>query len=90
MAIAVFCFDESSNLLKKYLNNGIDLTNREQEERLRKIVSFFTSCTSTNIPNSQDHGLAFDYKKLTKYIMGPYASFEGQGSNRSKEHTQME
>ncbi len=78
IVIIVFTYVEESkaNPLKTRIQSAIDLTARSQEERLKKIVHYFSGGTKPRSEtNVKEHGLGFDYKKKVQYIIGPYTYF---------------
>ncbi len=69
---------EKNNLLENYKKHSIDLRDHATEERLKKIVSFFSKDPlPTRYPTIEEHGLHRDYVDTTEYIIGPHAIISG-------------
>ncbi len=65
---------EEENLLEKYKKHSIDLQDHASEERLKKIVNFFSKDPlPTSDPIIAEHGLDSDYEDDIEYIIGPHA-----------------
>ncbi len=65
---------EEKNLFEKYKENSIDLTDQSSEERLKKLVSFFSKDPlPTCSPTIEEHGLESNYQSDIEYIIGPHA-----------------
>ncbi len=75
--IAVLAFTyhkEKNNLLETYKKHSIDLRGLANEERLKKIVRFFSKHPlPTSCPTIEEHGLHKDYANNIEYIIGPHA-----------------
>jgi hypothetical protein len=64
---------EENNLLEKYKKHSIDLRGQAHEERLKKIVRFFSKDPlPTRLPTIEEHGLNSDYDRDIEYIIGPH------------------
>jgi hypothetical protein len=64
---------EENNLLEKYKWHSIDLRDHVCEERLKKIVNFFSKDPlPTSHPTVEEHGLCSDYEDYIEYIIGPH------------------
>jgi hypothetical protein len=73
--IYVLAFN-SNDLLEDYKNQSIDLTILGSEERLRRIVHFFSQKRlPTKKPTIEKHGLAENYTTDVEYIRGPHSTF---------------
>jgi hypothetical protein len=73
--IFVLAFN-NNDLLEDYKNQSIDLTSLESEERLRRIVHFFSQKRlPTKKPTIEKHGLAENYRTDIEYIRGPHSTF---------------
>jgi hypothetical protein len=77
IVVLAFTYDkEQSDLLEKYEKQSINLTSPESEDRLKKIVHFFSqNPLPTKKPTIDKHGLAKDYTTDIEYIRGPHCSF---------------
>jgi hypothetical protein len=65
---------EENNLLEKYKKHSIDLRDHASEQRLKKIVHFFSKDPlTTYCPTIEEHGLDSDYEDDIEYIIGPHA-----------------
>jgi hypothetical protein len=65
---------EENNLLEKYKKHSINLQDHATEERLKKIVHFFSKHNlPTSHPTIEVHGLHSDYEEDIEYIIGPHA-----------------
>jgi hypothetical protein len=75
IAVLAFTYNtEENNLLEKYKKHSIDLRDHAKEERLKKIVNFFSKDPlPTSHPTIEEHGLHKDYKDDIEYIIGPHA-----------------
>jgi hypothetical protein len=77
LKIVVLAFSyhkEKNNVLEKYKKHSIDLRGLAHEERLKKIVRFFSKHRlTTRSPTIETHGLHKDYANNTEYIIGPHA-----------------
>ena len=77
LKIVVLAFSyhkEKNNVLEKYKKHSIDLRGLTHEERLKKIVRFFSKHRlTTRSPTIEEHGLHKDYANNTEYIIGPHA-----------------
>ncbi len=87
-AIAVLAYKynkDDNDLLEKYIGKSIDLTDPSEEERLKKIVLFFSRQTRpiAHIPPSENFGdgLPDRYKKEIEYILGHHARFDPPSEN---------
>ena len=91
IAIVVFTFEEKEDPIAIYKQLGIDLRIKTEpnEDRLRKIVTYFSNGADPTVPNMKDHGLDPNYadhiepRKMMQFICGPYSSFEGHGGKRT-------
>jgi hypothetical protein len=66
-------------LLEKYIQQSIDLTDPSTEDRLKKIVLFFSEHEHTYgyiEPSEDKYGLTQNYHKEIEYIIGPHARFD--------------
>jgi hypothetical protein len=69
---------EENNLLEKYKIHSIDLRDHASEERLKKIVNFFSKDPlPTSDPTVEEHGLDSDYEDDIEYIIGPHVFISG-------------
>ena len=79
--IAVLAFTyhkEENNLFEKYKIHSIDLQDYAKEERLKKIVNFFSKDPlPTSHPTVEEHGLRSDYEDDIEYIIGPHVTISG-------------
>jgi hypothetical protein len=78
IAVLAFTYNkEKNNLLEKYKKQSIDLRDLRDpanEERLKKIVQYFSKDPlPTSYPTIKEHGLDSDYKDAIEYIIGPHA-----------------
>jgi hypothetical protein len=78
IVVLAFTYDkEQKNLLQKYEEHSINLRDWRDtaiEERLKKIVSFFSKDPlPTCRPTVEEHGLPEDYFDNMEYIIGPHA-----------------
>jgi hypothetical protein len=71
---------DHNDLLQKYIQKSIDLTDPSEEDRLKKIVLFFSKQTRpiAHIPPSEnlEEGLSENYEEEIEYIIGPHARFD--------------
>ena len=91
IAILIFNWDKDKTEFK-----GLDLTSLKEEERLRKVVSYFKNGAIPLEPSMELHGLESNYNGLyvrqegkLDYIYGPYADFYGQGRNTRPEDANL-
>jgi hypothetical protein len=85
ISVVVFEFEEDPKLHCP----GLDLSCPEEEERLRKVVSYFKNGAVPQRPNLDQHGLEFDFKRRYQFINGPYCDFTGQGAASAPENVQI-
>ena len=90
IAILIFNWDKDKTEFK-----GLDLTSLKEEERLRKVVSYFRNGAIPLEPSMELHGLEPDYNGYPRpegklhFIYGPYADFCGQGRNTRPEDAKL-
>ena len=89
--IVVLAFNKKVNsLLEKYKNHSIDLRHPAHEERLKKIVCFFSKDPlPTSNPTIEEHGLESNYKDEIEYIIGPHVIISGPDVLVNRSVTQL-
>jgi hypothetical protein len=81
---------EKNNVLEKYKKHSIGLRDQAHEERLKKIVRFFSKHRlTTRSPTIEEHGLHKDYANNTEYIIGPHAIISSSKVYVDRELTQL-
>jgi hypothetical protein len=70
---------DENDLLQKYIQKSIDLREPSTEDRLKKIVLFFSKHDKSQsylTPSEDQDGLQENYQKDIEYIIGPHARFD--------------
>jgi hypothetical protein len=81
MVVLTYKYNKDDNdLLEKYIQQSIDLTDPSAEDRLKRIVLFFSKHNKPHIFSTPlrdfEDGLAQNYQKEIEYIIGPHARFD--------------
>jgi hypothetical protein len=98
IAILVFSYStkpREGNLLESYeqdefINLLAAKTDATVMKRLKDVIYFFANGAPSNNPTEQEFGLDRHYKQKIQYIIGPYTNFETRGSQRTREHINIE